>query len=87
MSATTFDATLTEALSIPELENRRETLIAALRAKGGETDLSVASDDELKELAFITRALRRKNAGPPRTAKPVGGKKKSDKGQDLLNIL
>lgn len=62
-----------------ELEARRRELVAL--AKGNVDDLSL---DQLRELAAITSALRRRTAGPPKAAKAAKGAKKPKATMDDL---
>lgn len=64
-----FDPTLLDSLSPIELHARRRDLIEKIaKLPGGHED---ASTEVLQELAFITGAIRRKNAGPPKVTKPT----------------
>ena len=57
------------SLTPQQLELRRREI--AESAKG---DYEVLSTEALQELAFITQTLRRRSAGPPKTAKPAKAK-------------
>lgn len=56
-----------EALSPVELQKRRSEIVT--RLQGLPNSYADADTETLQELAFITGALRRKNAGPPKAAK------------------
>jgi hypothetical protein len=63
-----------DALSPPELEQRRREIILTLRSKYPDYDAVVRLGDEgevilLQQLAAITSTLRRRSSGPPREAR------------------
>lgn len=64
-----FDPSTLESLSPAELHNRRRELVGEIAALPGGHE--AASTETLQELAFITGAIRRKNAGPPKVTKPT----------------
>lgn len=64
-----FDPSTLDALSPIELHARRRDLIEQIAALPGGHE--AASTETLQELAFITGAIRRKNAGPPKVTKPT----------------
>jgi len=64
-----FDPSTLKDLSPVELHARRRSLVEAIAAlPGGHED---ATTETLQELAFITGAIRQKNAGPPKVTKPT----------------
>jgi hypothetical protein len=64
-----FDPSTLDTFSPVELHARRRTLVEEIAALPGGHE--AATTETLQELAFITGAIRRKNAGPPRTTKPT----------------
>lgn len=54
-------------LTLAELQLRRCSLIDRITSLGGPDDPRVEMN-LLRDLTFVTRSLRRKNAGPPRAA-------------------
>lgn len=65
-----YDPKELQALQPAQLEQRRRDLrdeIAKLSING--TDLHLVPTEMLQELAFITGALRRRTAGPPKETK------------------
>lgn len=67
------------AMEPHELEARRRQIVES--AKG---DFRALSTEALSELCFITSALRKRNAGPPKVAKTPAAKSKSTAVEDLL---
>jgi len=59
------------AMTPAELEQRRRTIVAS--ANGSYESLST---EDLQELSFVVSTLRRRNAGPPKTARVAGTKAK-----------
>lgn len=51
------------------LENRRRAIVT-----GANGDFNALSTEQLQELAYIVSALRRRNSGPPKAAKPKAEK-------------
>lgn len=62
-----FDPSSLEALSAPELVQRRTEIVAQMAALPN--SYQDAPTETLQELAFITGALRRRTSGPPRETK------------------
>lgn len=58
-----------------ELEQRRREIVMSLTTRYQGYDDPDVPLDLLRELAFITSTLRRKNAGPPKSRKSTNGKK------------
>jgi len=63
-----------------ELELRRREILASI----GPTAWEDADPAVLHELALVARALRRKNAGPPKAAKPAKPAKATDADLDAI---
>jgi hypothetical protein len=61
-----FDLKQLEVKSMAELQARRTEILDSMKGQ----PLGDAPTEILQELAFIFTVLRRKTAGPPRTAKP-----------------
>jgi hypothetical protein len=59
-----------------ELEHRRREIVLSLTTQFKGYDDPDVPLDLLRELAFITSTLRRKNAGPPRRKSPSNGRTK-----------
>jgi len=74
---------MTDDRTPAELEMRRREIVTSLTTKYRGYDDPDVPLDLLRELAFITSTLRRKNAGPPRTKRANG---KAPPTIDDLNI-
>jgi hypothetical protein len=72
-----------------EIEQRRDTLQAEILAAGGYDAMDVPIR-LLEEFAYLTQALRRKNAGPPKArttaARATKAAAKSASIDDLLDL-
>jgi hypothetical protein len=77
------DAFDTSDKSPAELEQRRRLIVTSLTTQYRGYDDPNVPLDLLRELAFITSTLRRRNAGPPKKAKPLNGAKKTYSIDDL----
>ncbi len=66
-----------------ELEQRRREIVMSLTTQYHGYDDPDVPLDLLRELAFITSTLRRKNAGPPKRKKLNGGGKSKATIDDL----
>lgn len=76
-----------EDKSPQELETERRSIIATMTTKYKGYEDPEVPREMLQRLAIITAALRRKNSGPPKAAKPKaanGSKKSLD---DVLGML
>lgn len=76
-----------EAMNAAELEQRRRSIVEALRG----VPIDDAPLDSLKELSAITAQLRIKSAGPPKSAEAKKGAKKTPAKKasvdDIANLL
>lgn len=61
-----------DGLSPVELEERRRAILATIRTYPQSYDDPNLPTELLRELSVIVSTLRRRNAGPPKTAKPKG---------------
>lgn len=69
------------AMSPLELEARRRQIVESANGK-----YEALSTDDLRELAFIVSTLRRRNSGPPKTAKVAGAAKAKPTIDNLLDL-
>ena len=81
------------SMSYDELNLERERIIRELKQTQSLSDPSIplqqllesAPENLLRDLAYLTAAIRRKNAGPPKTKPtPAGGAKRKVSAADLL---
>lgn len=80
MSVSTLANFNLETASPADLEIRRREILATINGR----DYSEVEPEVLHELALVARALRKKNAGPPKAAKPAKAVKATEADLDLL---
>lgn len=68
---TVRDSSLLEALTVPELQERRRQLLDKAKENGGKGTLT---DEELIAWIDCTHQLRKKNAGPPKAKRAPASK-------------
>lgn len=77
-----------EGLSPQDLETERRRIVTSLTTDFQGYDDPAIPKELLQKLVVITAALRRKNAGPPKAAKPAKGEAKAKKSlDDVLGML
>jgi hypothetical protein len=68
-----------------ELESHRRKLVDEIRTyPGGAEEAPISL---LRELAYLTATLRRRNAGPPARAKTTEARTKKKTGEQLLDLI